>query len=83
MFGFTVTVTSGVPFASFPLAFPLFFIGSEIEAKFTIVVEFSTSITGGFPFGFPFVFGNGDVELMFCFFNKLKPANTQILFKEA
>jgi hypothetical protein len=82
LFGFDICVSSGVQFADFPLEFPIFFIDDTVNPQFTIVVELTDEITGGFDFAFPFTFGNGDIELMECFFNKLKPANVQILLKQ-
>ena len=75
--GFTVSVEPGNSVANRPL------FGSDKEARFTIVVKHSTPTTGGdvFPLPFPFTFGTpGADALLTCLFNKLKPANCNVLF---
>lgn len=76
-FGVTVNVTSGTDLTSFPLTFPITFIDAP---KFTIVVEFVT--LNGFPYTFPITFGSKEISILECLFNKLKPANCQVIFKQ-
>lgn len=79
-FGFTVTVKSGVDVSTFPLAFP-FVLLSAAEAPFTIIVEYDASLeTESFPLTFPFTFTASAIDILECLFDKLKPANTQIVF---
>lgn len=75
LFGFTVVVQGGILF------FPGLF-GSEKEARFTMVVDFDIDSSTVFPMEFPFVFDDGGVQIVKCIFNKLKPATTNILFRE-
>lgn len=80
VFGFIVNVRPGKDVSGFPFTFPIDFLGSATEAKFTIVVEVTNIIGEGFPFTFPITFGEPTLDIMKCFFEKLKPANAQILF---
>lgn len=48
--------------------------------KFTIVVEFVT--TSGFPFTFPFTFGDDTIAILECLFKKLRPANCDVVFQQ-
>jgi len=82
LFGLTVEVISGIAGAGFPYVFPLLFFESVKESRFTIVVKVTDELTGGFPYAFPLVFGNGILDILQCFFNKLKPANCQVIFIE-
>ena len=82
-FGIEINVISGRDYAGFPFVFPIIFLGSEEESRFTIVVEILNQPSiETFPFIFPITFAADAVDQMRCFFNKLKPANVQILFIE-
>ena len=74
MFGITVTVESGTDSS---LVF-----ATERDAKFTIVVTFSGAAVAVFPYTFPFVFGGSGLVVVECLFNKLKPANCQVIFDQ-
>ena len=79
--GYTVTITNGVDVATFPLTFPIILLGSG-EAPFTIIVNLDASLApSGFPLTFPITLTDGLPELLQCFFEKLKPANTQLIFR--
>jgi len=81
LFGITVTIRSGAELIVFPFTFPMFFFATEQDARFTIVVEFETSaIAATFPLVFPFTFGEEIIGTLTCLFNKLKPANCQVIF---
>jgi len=54
----------------------------NINLKFTINVNFSLNISQAFPLPFPISFvGNGAVILE-CLFNRVKPANCDIIFNQ-
>jgi len=79
--GFTVTVTNGIDVGSFPLTFPIILL-SAATAPFTIVVNLDSSLEpSGFPLTFPITLTSSAPELLKCFFNKLKPANTVVIFR--
>jgi len=79
--GFVVTVESGIDYISFPLTFPYVTIATEREARFTIVVDMANiESSGGYPYEFPFVFGDNIAAVLKCFFDKLKPSNVQLLY---
>lgn len=81
LFGIVANVMSGIDSNEvFPLTFPFFFPLSEEEARFTIVIEYTPQFDI-FPYIFPFTFGDDSVDILQCLFNKLKPANCQVLFR--
>jgi uncharacterized protein YmfQ (DUF2313 family) len=80
LFGFDITITTATGLG-FPLTFPFILIG-QAQARFIMIVNFTVEQGSLFPFTFPFVFGNADLDIMKCLFNKLKPANVQIIYNE-
>jgi uncharacterized protein YmfQ (DUF2313 family) len=72
IFGVTATVLagseSGITFAS------------NKVARFTIVINLT--LPERFTYTFPLTFGDDVTVLLECLFNKLKPANCQVLFQE-
>lgn len=57
-------------------------LASEKAAKFTMIVEFAVDPEEQFTYIFPFPFGNDLILILECLFNKIKPANTQIIFRQ-
>lgn len=80
IFGITVTVSPGTDEITFPLTFPVFMIATNTEARFTIMVRFTVQEANRFPLTFPFTFGDEIISILECLFNKLKPANCNIIF---
>lgn len=81
IFGITVNVSSGTAVGdTFPLVFPIVFPLSDFDARFTIVVEYTPTTSELFPYTYPFTFGEDVVSVLRCLFNKLKPANCQVIF---
>ena len=81
VFGFNITVTPGGVSGLFPLVFPLQFYASSKEATHTIIVKFVDFPVGeSFPLEFPLPFSKGAQGFLQCIFNKLAPANVQVLF---
>lgn len=79
--GFSIQVTSGIEEASFPLTFPAILLGAG-DLGFTILVKIDSSLKpSGFPLTFPFEFTGDAPDILQCLFNKIKPANTQVIFK--
>lgn len=83
LLGLNVKVSPGkVLLSTFTLTFPVTFFDDPIDARYTIVVDFLDEIEGSrFTLQFPFLFGDARVGLLQCFFNILKPANTQIIYR--
>lgn len=69
IFGVTATVLPGEEATPVPP-----------DPKFTIVIEFVSP--DGFPYTFPFIFGSETIAILECLFNKLKPANCVVEFRE-
>ena len=82
LFGITATVRAGRAFSVFPLEFPVLLFNTEKEARFTLVVDFPVTEASKFPLTFPFVFGDETIGVVECLFNKLKPANCNIIFRQ-
>ncbi len=79
--GITVTVTSGLAFSTLPLILPFLLLSAE-EAAYTIVVTLDASLEPeGFPLTLPFTLTSPFPDILECLFNKLKPVNTQIIFR--
>ena len=78
--GFTVTVQTGIDTATFPLTLPFILLDQD-AAPFTIVVNLAeVSAPSGFPLTFPFVLSAEAPDVLLCFFEKIKPANTNLVF---
>jgi uncharacterized protein YmfQ (DUF2313 family) len=80
IFGFTVSVTSGIAQITFPLTFPFIFFDTLKEGRFTIVIEFNGTLSNVFPLTFPITFGDPNQDILECLFQKLKPANCDLIF---
>lgn len=83
LLGLETEVTAGIAASGFSYDFPLLFFNSVKEARFSIVVKVTGELSGGFSYDFPLTFGNLVFDKVKCFFNKLKPANCQVIFIEA
>lgn len=82
LLGLTVTVEPAAPYALFPMTFPILLLDSEKEARFTIVVGYGIESASVFPLTFPFVFGSAGLARLQCLFDKLKPANCNLIFRQ-
>ena len=79
--GFDIVVENGIDTSTFPLTLP-FILLSEAEAPFTIVITLDEADKpAGFPLTFPFVLTDGTPKILLCLFEKLKPANTNLVFR--
>lgn len=79
--GFDVTVRAGVDVVGFPYTFPIVLLDDD-AAPFTIIVDLDESLKpSGFPLTFPIELSSAFPEILQCFFNKLKPANTIVVFR--
>lgn len=82
LFGVSIAVRPGRAFSVFPLEFPVLLFNTDKEARFTIVVDFPVTASNQFPLTFPFVFGDETIGVLECLFNRLKPANCNIIFRQ-
>ena len=82
VFGYTVDVYPAVRDYTFPLTFPLPFLGTKKDVKHTIIVEMINFISEDvfFPLDFPIVFSSGGSSFLKCIFEKLAPANVRVYF---
>ena len=81
--GFDIKVETGFDSSTLPLTLPFLLI-SEEEILFTIVVTLEASLKpSGLPLTLPFTLGILAPEILRCLFDKLKPANTKVLFRYA
>lgn len=79
--GYTVTVTNGVDVGTLPATFPVPLV-SAATAPFVIVVNLDASLAPAtFPLSFPISLTSNAPKILECFFNKLKPANTVVVFR--
>jgi len=82
LLGIYVSVKACAPYAIFPMKFPIVFRSSAKEARFTILVEYPSSSVSTFPLTFPFIFGAVGLGTLKCLFEKLKPANCDLIFRQ-
>jgi uncharacterized protein YmfQ (DUF2313 family) len=82
LFGFAVEIVHPVDVGTyFPLTFPAIFFGGDLDRRFTLIVKLDSSLfPDRFPMIFPFSFSVDTVTIMECLFQKLKPANVDLLF---
>ena len=80
LFEVTITIVQGSTVGVFPMTFPFILFNSGKEARFTMFVQFDTPLET-FPYTFPITFGDATRGLIECLFNKLKPANVQIIYQ--
>lgn len=73
VFGIDVTVYPGIESG---LVLPI------NELRFTIVIEYVYTAPFLFPFTFPIQFGSATLIILSCLYNKIKPANCQVIFTE-
>ena len=83
LFGVTAEVGAGIDEITFPVVFPIPMFTTETHARFTITVRFIGIESPVFPLTFPILFGTAIVGLVECLFEKLKPANCNLLFLES
>lgn len=80
--GITAVVNGGAEFGVFPMTFPIILFPDAKTARFTIVIDFyGVSEDATFPMTFPFVFGNTEISILRCLYEKIKPANCQIIYR--
>lgn len=81
VFGFTIEVLPGASVGTFPLSFPMAFFDSAKSATHTIfiVIMGQTSGDGFFPLAFPIPFSSGGTTFLKCIFEKLAPANVNVV----
>lgn len=80
--GIPVTISSGIEFSVFPLTFPFLFFDSQKQARFTMIVDFNVGASNEFPQTFPITFDDKGTTIVRCLFDKLKPANVNIIYRE-
>jgi len=82
LFGVAIDIQTGIESITFPLTFPVPMFNTIKDARFTIVVIFTTPIAETFPYTFPFIFGSAETGILECLFSKLKPANCNVIFRQ-
>lgn len=79
--GYDVTVNSGSELMRFPLKFPIV-LGNASMMPFIIIVNIDKKYQNtGFPYSFPIQFKASVSDVLFCFFERLKPAQTKIIYR--
>lgn len=79
--GFAIRVETGVDTSTLPLSLPFILMSAE-EAPFIIIVTVDESLKPqGLPLTLPFTLTDGTPDLLDCLFQKLKPANTKLIFR--
>lgn len=84
LLGFVITINSLAPESVFPLPFQAGFSPDADFSRFTMVVTFLDADENfTFPFNgfFPIPFSSGVNNIVQCLFNRLKPANVNIIYR--
>lgn len=79
LFGIAATVKGGASHGAFPYDFPMIFFPDSRTAHHTILVDLDQT-SSVFPYTFPLTFDSAELALVTCLFNKVKPANVDLLF---
>lgn len=80
--GYTVTMEPARVRGMFPLHFEAYFFTDGKTAMFTLILSLPPKDEPqGFTFGFPFKFTHPDNALLECLFNRIRPANVQVLYR--
>lgn len=82
LYGVVVEVVPGSLSGVFPLHFPVLVFGSAEDARFTIIVNITVPTESAFPYLFPIPFGTSEIGIIRCIFEKLKPANCNLLIRQ-
>ena len=78
-FGFSISISTGT-IGTVPLSFPILFFSTTKIAKHTIFVTLDDpEISSDFPLPFPIPFSSGGKTFLQCIFDRLAPANVQVL----
>lgn len=82
--GVVVDVVPGSDSGVFPLGFPVLVFGTAEDARFTLVVSIESPLPldSSFPYSFPIPFGTKAVGTMRCMFQRLKPANCNLIIRQ-
>tara|TARA_R110000868_G_scaffold23636_2_gene94815 strand:+ start:331 stop:930 length:600 start_codon:yes stop_codon:yes gene_type:complete len=79
--GFNIQCESGYQYCRFPFRFPLIFASQEI-IPFLIVITIEKQYEPQtFPLTFPIEFKTDKASILKLFFDKIKPANTKLIFR--
>jgi uncharacterized protein YmfQ (DUF2313 family) len=82
LFGYTIEISNGIEYGTFPLTLPFTLFANPKQARFTMIVNMPTSLApiSVFPLVLPFTLCDGGGSVLECLFRELKPANTTIVF---
>lgn len=85
-YGFEIEI-SNLAVNTFTYTFPIVFAtGDPLEQNFVVIIKFlnATPIDDdAFPYIFPIVFAEPNVNIIQCLFNKLKPVDVELVFEFA
>ena len=81
LLGINIEIRTGTSEASWPWAWPHIFTGTAIQSRFFMIVKFLDFPTpSGWPWTWPHYWAIDPTASLQCIFNKLKPANVQIVY---
>lgn len=79
--GFTIIVKSGVDESTLPQTLPFILIDGDLAPYVIVIDTIDEPPPSLLPQTLPFTLGVGPLEILRCLFDKLKPANTLVIFK--
>ncbi len=79
-FNLNVTINNGVQHGTLPFTLP-FILFDDVDApRFTVVITYDVPESVKFPYTFPILFTTQALSILECLFEKLIPANCQLVF---
>ena len=82
IFGVEITAESGSLHGVHGAIPTKIYTGGDVEARNTIVIRPTEAIGESFPYEFPITFGTAELATLECLFQKLKPANVNLVFED-
>ena len=79
--GFNIQCESGYQYCRFPFRFPLIFATQEIMPFLIVITIDKQYQPQTFPLTFPIEFKTDKASILKLFFDKIKPANTKLIFR--
>lgn len=81
-FGVDVIISSGAKYGAFDMEFPIILFDTDKDARFTMIADLPPELNPSlFTLIFPFTFSDKKSNIIECLFRKLKPANTDVIFR--
>ena len=79
--GFEICIKNGGEAGIYPLSYPIEYFATAKEARFTMIVFIKGIPPTVYPLTYPLNYSSSADNILICVFEKLKPADTNLLFR--